>query len=139
MFGKTETPELDRKFRAAERYIRFPRVALRQRSNDHPMIMFALLVSAAFVSMALMMPASGAVLAKPDGAPAKIAEKFGGAGKTFRLAPMSETDRLCRGQAWGSQSEACLVAIARESGKIVTSKVRMIANAEPLRTTPNMF
>lgn len=103
------------------------------------MVMFAMLVSAGFVSMALMMPASGAVVAKPSGAPVKIADQFDEAGKTSRLRPMTDADRACQGQAWSTESEECLVAIARESGVAEARKIRMIANAEPLNTVPNVF
>jgi hypothetical protein len=103
------------------------------------MVMFAMLVSAAFVSMALMMPASSAVVAKPNGAPAKVAGQFNETGKTPRLPPRTDADRACQGQAWSTESEECLVAIARESGVTEARKVRMIANAEPLKTVPNVF
>lgn len=139
MLGKTKTSGQGHRFHAPERYDRFPRIALRERSADHPMVMFAMLVSAAFVSMALMMPASSAVLAKPNRAPVKIADQFPETGRTSRLPPMSDTDRACQGQAWGAESEECLVVIARESGKTEERKIRMIANAEPLKTVPNVF
>ena len=102
------------------------------------MVMFAMLVSAAFVSMALMMPASSAVVAKPSGAPVKIADQIRETGKTS-LLPMTDAGWACHGQAWGAESEECLVVIARESGKTEARKVRMIANAEPLKTVPNVF
>jgi hypothetical protein len=103
------------------------------------MIMFAMLVSAAFVSMALMMPASGAVPTQPNRAPIKIADQLRETGKTSRLPSMSDADRACQGQAWSAESEECLVAIARESGVTEARKIRMIANAEPLKTVPNVF
>ncbi len=139
MLGKTKTSEQGHRFHAPERLGRFPRIALRQRSSDHPMVMFAMLVSAAFVSMALMMPASSAVVAKPSGAPVKIADQFRETGKTSRLPPMTDAGWACHGQAWGAESEECLVVIARESGKTEARKIRMIANAEPLKTVPNVF
>lgn len=139
MLGETKTLEQGHRFHAPERHGRFPRIALRERSADHPMVMFAMLVAVGFVSMALMMPASGAVLAKPTGAPQKIADQSRETGKTSRLPPMSDTDRACQGQAWSAESEECLVVIARESGKAETRKIRMIANAEPLTTVPNVF
>lgn len=139
MSGKLKVPAFEERFQAPERHGRFPRIALRQRSADHPMIMFAMLVSAAFVSMALMMPASGAVPAKTNGAPAKIADQLRETGKAARLPLMLETDRVCQGQAWGAESEDCLLVIARGGGKADARKIRMIANAEPLKTTPNIF
>jgi hypothetical protein len=138
MSGRGKASAFDEKLQAPERHSRFPRLALRQRSKDHPMIMFAMLVSAAFASMALMMPASGAVFTKPDGAPIKLADQSRDIDKTGRLGTMSDTDRVCQGQAWGAENETCLLVIAKESGKI-DQKIRMIANAIPLRTTPNVF
>ena len=139
MLGETKNSEQGHRVYAPERLGRFPRIALRQRSSDHPMVMFAMLVSAAFVSMALMMPASSAVVAKPSGAPVKIADQFRETGKTSRLPPMTDAGWACHGQAWGTESEECLVAIAQESGKMEARKIRMIANAEPLKTVPNVF
>ena len=139
MFGKRSNPKFDGNFQVPERHGRFPRIALRQRSSDHPMIMFATLVSVGFASMALMMPAAGAAMEELSGAPVKIADTLRDTGKTARLAPMSPTDRACWGQAWGTENQECLLAIAKEAGRTEMRKVRMIANAEPLRTVPNIF
>jgi hypothetical protein len=102
------------------------------------MAMFATLVSAAFLSMALMAPVS-AILAAPGGATPKLADPAGDSGKTYRLAPVSDAGRACHGQAWGAETEACLLAIIKESGKSETRKIRMIASAEPVKTAPNIF
>jgi hypothetical protein len=139
MSGQSKAPEFDRNFQPPERHVRFPRVALRQRSADHPMIMFAMLVSAAFVTMALLMPASGAVPAKPNGSPARIADQLHETGKAARLPRMSEKDEACQGQAWGAESKDCLLVINKESGKADARKIRMIADAGPPKTTPNVF
>jgi hypothetical protein len=136
MLRRSKAPELDRKFLASKRQGRFPRLALRARSNDHPMAMFAVLVTAAFLSMALLTPAS-AIL--PDGAKPKLADPAHDTGKTSRLPPVSDAGRACHGQAWGAESEDCVLAIIRGSGKSETRRIRMIASAEPLRTTPNIF
>ncbi len=103
------------------------------------MIMFAMLVSASFASMALMMPASGAVSTKADDAPAKLADQARDMDKTGRLRPVSDTDRVCQGQAWGAENETCLLVIAKENGKAEQRRIRMIANATPLKSTPNVF
>ena len=131
--------EFDRNLRPRERRRGFLKAALRQRSADHPMIMFAMLVSAAFVSMALLMPASGAVPAKPNGAPARIADQLPETGKASLLPRLSEKEQACQGQAWSAESRDCLLVIARESGKADAHKIRVIAHAGPLRTTPNVF
>ena len=58
--------------------------------------------------------------------------------KTSRLA-VSEAEIACRGQAWGAENEACLVVIARESGRGEDLRVRLIAAANPDPATPNIF
>src|SRR5262245_7439818 len=138
MLRRLKAPESDRRFLASDRFGRFPRVALRERSDNHPMVMFATLVSAAFISMALMSPAS-AILTAPDGAAAKLGQPAPDSGKTSRLPPVSDSGRACHGQAWGAETEECLLAIIRESGKTETPKIRMIASAERIRNTPNIF
>ena len=138
MLRATKAPKLDRQFLAPQRHGRFPRMALRARSSDHPIAMFAMLVTAAFLSMALMAPAS-AILAAPDGATPKIADRVQDSGKTYRLPPVSDAGRACHGQAWGAETEDCLLAIIRQSGKSDGHKIRMIASAEPVKTTPNIF
>jgi hypothetical protein len=97
-----------------------PRLSLRQRSQDHPMAMFFLIVATAFAAAALISP-SGAALASL-GTPS--VQPLGTAGQTARLMS-SETDVACRGQAWGSESQACLAVIAREAGRD-GAKIRLI-------------
>ena len=99
------------------------------------MAMFALAVGTAFLSMAFM-PTSGPAFASLD-QPAKIAEEASTTGKTSRL-PLSETDLACRGQAWGAESDQCLVEIARSAG-IGERKVRKLAAADSSGSMPNMF
>lgn len=130
------TPQFDRHWQPRERTVRFPRLALRQRSNEHPMAMFSVIVATAFLSMALI-PTSGPAWAS-FGAPFKLAEDAVTTAKTYRL-PMSQTDRACRGQAWGAESADCLGVIVAESGLGKARKVRMVARAEPLTDTPNIF
>src|SRR5262245_5695925 len=127
MLHRAKAPGLERQFLVSAR---FPRMALRARSKDHPMLMFATLVTAAFISMALMSPAS-AILAAHDGAPVKLADRAPDTGKSSRLPPVSNSGRACHGQAWGAETEDCLLAIIKESGKSDTRKIRMIASAEP--------
>lgn len=113
-----------------------PEIALRRRSHEHPMAMFAVIVTAAFASMAAFSAQGSAVAAVP-GAPARIADVERTTAKTDRL-PASEAERACRGQAWGSESLDCLVMIAREAGK-AEGPVRLVAAAEPNRAAPNVF
>jgi hypothetical protein len=137
MLGKTRNPKSDLISQATERRTAFPQLALRQRSNDHPMVMFSVIVAAAFVWT--LMPAEPAVTqASAASEPIKIVEQARTTAKTSRL-PMSDVDRACQGQSWGGESAECLKMIARESGK-ADLKVRLIADAAPDNpTTPNIF
>lgn len=116
-----------------------PRLRLRQRSNEHPMAMFAILVSVTFVSLALM-PSTQSAFASTGGASApktRLAELSHTTQKTDRLAPASAADRACEGQTWGDETLDCLLMIAREGGQERT--IRMIADARPDSTAPNVF
>lgn len=113
-----------------------PRLALRERSANHPMVMFAVAVTAAFASMVLV-PTSGPAFASVGGAPVKVTDAVRTTEKTARLPGMSETDLACRGQSWGAETADCLLVIARENGN--ARPVRMIASAEPNAQTPNIF
>ncbi len=100
------------------------------------MVMFSVIVATAFLSMALI-PTSGPAWAS-FGEPLKLVEDAATMAKTYRL-PMSETDRACRGQAWGAENADCLGVIAKESGVHKPRTIRMVASAEPLTHTPNIF
>jgi hypothetical protein len=137
MFGKTNTPKSDLHFQATERRTVFPQLALRRRSNDHPIVMFSGIVAAAFVWTALPSDATSAY-ASASRPPAKIVSETQTTGKTSRL-PMSDVERACAGQSWGGESADCISEIARESGK-ADLKIRMIADAAPSDLdTPNIF
>lgn len=125
------TTHFDSHLLPRERHFAIPRIALRQRSADHPMVMFFVIVMTTFVAAAMVSP-SGTALASFGGQPSA-----GAAAKGPRLS-MSETDIACSGQAWSVESEACLTAIARESGMEESRKVRLIA-AAPQAGTPNIF
>lgn len=117
-----------------------PEIALRRRSAEHPMAMFAVIVTAAFASMAAMSIEGPAVAAVP-GAPARIVDLDldldRGAAKADRL-PTTEAERACRGQAWGAETRDCLVMIAREAGK-ADGPVRLVAADVPNHEAPNVF
>jgi hypothetical protein len=134
MFGK---PTTDLLFQATERRTVFPQLALRQRSNDHPVVMFGAIAAAAFV-WALIPSDMTAAHASAGRAPIKIVSETQTTSKTSRL-PISDVDRACAGQSWGSESTVCLAEIARESGK-ADLKIRLIADAAPAGLeTPNIF
>jgi hypothetical protein len=137
MFGKTKTPGSDLHFQATERRTVFPQLALRQRSNDHPVVMFGAIVAAAFVWT--LIPSDTTVAhASSARPPVKIVSGTQTTAKTSRL-PISDVERACAGQSWGSESTVCLAEIARENGK-ADLKVRLIADAAPAGLdTPNIF
>ena len=128
--------QFGRHLQPRERFARFPRLALRQRSNEHPMVMFSVIVATAFLSMALI-PTSGPAWAS-FGAPPRLSEDAATTAKTDRL-PMSETERACQGQAWGAETAECLTVITKESRQGPERKIRIVASAEPLTHTPNIF
>jgi hypothetical protein len=111
-----------------------PRLRLRQRSSDHPMAMFAMIVTAAFVSM--VMTQSSETFASTGGT-TEIVDAVRTTEKTSRLPAVSEADRICEGQSWGNETLDCLIVIAKESG--VARQIRMIADAGPDGTAPNVF
>lgn len=136
MYGTKQISEFDRQFQPRSRIYGLPRIALRQRANEHPMAMFTIFVFASLSSMALA-PSSGPAFASIGTAQHPI-ERSHTTAKTDRL-PLSETDIACQGQAWGVESEICLNAIAKDTGVHEARKVRLIASAESMRTTPNIF
>lgn len=112
-----------------------PRLRLRQRSADHPMAMFAIIVSAAFATMALS-PSSQSAFAS-TGERSEVVDTVRTTAKTSRLPVVNEAARVCEGQAWGDETLDCLLVIARESGK--ARQIRMIADAGPAGNAPNVF
>lgn len=136
MYTKVQTTNSVRRFQAPERNDRRPKLALRQRASDHPMAMFMVLAISAFVGM-MFAPTVGPAFASLN-PPANIVDGALTTTKTARL-PMPEIDFACKGQAWGAESADCLRAIAEQSGVHKTRAVRMIANAAPLTSTPNVF
>jgi hypothetical protein len=120
--------EFDRNLRPRERHRGFPKVALRQRSADHPMIMFFLVVAVAFMAMAVV-PPTGAAFASFGVAAASSVRAVGSGTTEFDAPPnvgLSEIEISCHGQAWGAEKAECLAAIARKSGR-TDDRVRVIA------------
>ncbi|ESX60358.1 hypothetical protein X760_14515 [Mesorhizobium sp. LSHC422A00] len=112
------------------------KLALRQRASDYPVAMFSMLGACALAVMFLT-PASGPAFASLN-PPANVVQGAPTTIKTARL-PEPEIDFACQGQAWGAESAECLRVIAAQSGVHKARSVRMIANAAPLTTTPNVF
>ena len=122
--------EFDRNLRPRERRWGWPRVALRQRSADHPMILFFLVAAAAFGAMAIVPPSGVALTAfgvpAAASAPAIPAPDGADAPKTVGL---SEADIACHGQVWGAESVECLATISKGSGRTDGRRIRLIAGA----------
>ena len=112
------------------------KLALRQRASDHPVVMFSMLGACA-LAVLFLTPASGPAFASLN-PPANVVEGAPTTIKTARL-PVPEIDFACKGQAWGAESAECLRVIAAQSGVHKARAIRMIANAAPLTTTPNVF
>jgi hypothetical protein len=117
-----------------------PQMNLRERTDQHPMAMFAIIVSAAFISFALM-PSTKSAFAAPSAQPARMADVIADGARTTaksdRLPAANELAKACEGQTWGDESLDCLLQIARAGGK--EGSLRMVADAQPMRTTPNVF
>lgn len=134
MSATVHANEFDRHLEPRARH--FPGLSLRRRSADHPMVMFAIAAAVAFSSMALV-PTAGPAFAS-FGAPAKLNEDIRTTAKLARL-PLTEADIACHGQAWGAESKECLLKIAKVSGVDADRKIRTVASADPLKTTPNIY
>jgi hypothetical protein len=130
MYAPARNVSLDAAPRARHAFL--PRLALRRRSADHPMVMFALITGTSLGVMAFA-SAPPPVLETPRGG----VEQTGASPKQDRLR-MRPAEIACDGQAWGAESDDCLVMIAREAGRDDV-KVRRLASAAPLETTPNIF
>lgn len=117
--------EFDRNLRPRERNRAFPKLALRQRSQEHSMVLFVLVVLTALSAMALVPPTGAAFT--PFGisvAPAtgQVVVEAG------TVAGSAGSDSACHGQAWGAENAECLSTIARDSG-VDGRKIRVIAGA----------
>ncbi|WP_442581955.1 hypothetical protein ACSBOB_08270 [Mesorhizobium sp. ASY16-5R] len=126
----------DRRLVPHERNRILPSLALRRRSSDHPMAMFAVAAGAAFISMAVT-PSSGTAFASFD-RPAVAGGEVKTTAKTSRL-PVRESSNPCQGQSWGEESYDCLVQIAIESGKTDAVRVRKLALAGSPAATTTVF
>lgn len=106
--------DFDRNLRPRERNRVLPRMSLRRRSADHPMVLFFLIVATAFAAMALVPPSGVALtLLGPSAAisaPALASEE------AATPSTISETEIACHGQAWGSENAQCLTVIGKEGG-----------------------
>lgn len=118
--------EFDRNLKPRDRHWGFPRLALRQRAADHPMIMFFVVAAAAFTAMAMVPPAGAAF--STLGAAKPVVQTQAGAEEQQNVG-LSDIDIACNGQVWGAQTPECLATIAKESGRADGRAIRVIAGA----------
>lgn len=118
--------QFDRNLWPRERRWRLPRLALRERSADHPMTMFFMVVATAFIAMALVPPSGAALSSLRLSEAAKAGAVAAG---TLKTVGLSETEIACQGQAWGEEGPECLATIAKDSGRPDGRRVRVIAGA----------
>jgi hypothetical protein len=131
-----EQKEFDRHLRPRERHFSLARIGLRQRSADHPMIMFFMIVATAFTAMALV-PPSGSAFASMGVSTAAVAGPSVKAKASATAVAFSDIDIACSGQAWGAENADCLAMIARGSGRSDFRTVRLIADVET--KVPHVF
>jgi hypothetical protein len=111
MTALSDRADLGSRFQHRERHRFVPSLALRRRSADHPIVMFSLAVSAAFLSMAFVPSAGGPAFAS-FAAPAKAEEGVRTTAKTSRLR-FREADPACFGLPSGMVDLECLVRVVR--------------------------
>lgn len=115
------------------------RFGIRRGIDRHPMVMFATIITSAFLAMALH-PGGRAALASPERPSWSHKAPVQAEPKAPRLRMLAAIDSACEGQSWGTEDAACLQAIARQSGREDARKVRLIASAATgPATTPNVF
>ena len=119
--------EFDRNLMPRERHRGFPRLALRQRSADHPMILFFVVAAAAFAARAAVPPTGAAFTS--FGAPLAPAISGPEGADAPKTVGLSEVEIACHGQVWGAESAECLATISRESGRTDDRRIRVIAGA----------
>jgi len=118
--------EFDRNLKPRERHRGFPKISLRQRAADHPMIMFVLIAVAAFTAMAAVPPAGSPLVS--FGVSAAVSAPALDAGGRANVGPAG-IGIACQGQAWGAESAECLATIASETGARHGRTVRVIAGS----------
>lgn len=100
---------------------RFSLGALRARASHHPMGLFA--IAAVVTAVSISMPSARTILVVQ----AQMAEADLPAAAFDEPRPASEVETACTGQAWGTESLKCLVAIAKDGGKESSARIRTIS------------
>ena len=96
--------------------------ALRRRAADHPMTLFSVVATVAMLSISQPWQA-GIMLSVPASAAPR------GADAVEREPVRSEIDLACEGQVWGGETPVCLLAIAKDGGKVIPARIRTISGA----------
>ncbi|MDI6028649.1 hypothetical protein QBK99_20955 [Corticibacterium sp. UT-5YL-CI-8] len=113
-----------------------PKLALRRRSHEHPLSMFAIFALGAFGAI-LLTPVAGPGLISPaasDTISNALRERVDDAREP------SQTDLACEGQAWGTEAGECLVAILHETKTAAKrERIRLIPAGMPDQSRPNIF
>jgi hypothetical protein len=91
-----------------------PRLAVRTRSSENQITMFSV-ISIGAVAFMMLLPSPRAAFAAVEAESPAIVAAIP-AQKAPRLDAGNEADRACEGQAWGSETLECILAIARDSG-----------------------
>ena len=91
-----------------------PRLATRARTSENQMSMFTV-ISVGAISFKMLLPSPRAAFASADPESRQVAlgDRLPATGS---MIAVTETDRACAGQAWGSEDLDCILAIARDSG-----------------------
>lgn len=103
--------------------IRNPIAVARQKAADHPMGLFATLAGATMIAFAFAPQASA--LAADEGMQV-AALSLSDAPARQPAVSGAAADRICAGQAWGHESNDCLVALARDAGGKPQASIRII-------------
>jgi hypothetical protein len=112
--------------------------ALRQSSDDHPMVLLGVVVSALFIWVLAPAQETGSKHRHDFSAPVQTIHEPTTTKKTSRL-PTRSGGRDCEGRSRGSESLECLTMIARDSGK-EEGEIRVVLAAMPSGLdTPNVF
>jgi hypothetical protein len=113
MFGKKKQSET-RETATRNPFFGTTRIATRRRTAERQMEMFTIASVTGLAAM-LLLPSLGGASASVEAGPSfpTLYEEE----SWNPLAPATEADRVCVGQAWGNEDLDCVLAIARTSGK----------------------
>lgn len=97
--------------------------ALRKGASRHPMALFAIAATVAILSISVPSRTLDAGSATPP-----VVEQTESIDE-MPLLPKTEVELACEGQIWGSETQTCLMAIAKDGGKDQPARIRTISGA----------